>query len=122
MTPERWAHVRQVFDGALERAAKDRAAYLRVVCARDDELRREVETLLASHDQSEDFLATPAAHLSQILASDSQIDRRTRTTATIFPAAIAWVPISSSGESAAAAWARCGWRRGMTASIKKKLP
>jgi serine/threonine protein kinase len=73
MTPERWAHVRRVFDGALERPAKDRAAYLRLVCARDDELRREVETLLASHDQSEDFLATPAAHLNQILASDSQI-------------------------------------------------
>ena len=73
MTPERWARVRKVFDDALERPAKDRAAYLRVVCARDDELRREVETLLASHDQSEDFLATPAAHLSQILLHDSQV-------------------------------------------------
>ena len=73
MTPERWARVRKVFDDALERPAKDRSAYLRVVCARDDELRREVETLLASHDQSEDFLATPAAHLSQILLHDSQV-------------------------------------------------
>ncbi len=74
MTPERWAEIRQIFDGALERPAKDRAAYLRVVCARDDELRREVETLLASHDESEDFLTTPAAHLSQIISRDEERD------------------------------------------------
>ena len=42
MTPQRWEQIRQVFDGALERASKDRAAYLHAVCARDDELRREV--------------------------------------------------------------------------------
>jgi len=46
LTPERWAQIRQIFDGALERSEVDRAAYLRVVCARDDELRREVESLL----------------------------------------------------------------------------
>ena len=54
MTPERWAQIRQIFDGALERSEVDRAAYLRVVCARDDELRREVESLLASHDSAGD--------------------------------------------------------------------
>lgn len=67
MTPERWAQIRQVFDGAIERPAQDRAAYLRVVCARDDELRREVETLLVSHDQSDEFLNTPAAELNHAL-------------------------------------------------------
>ena len=65
MTPERWAQIRQIFDGALERPQQDRAAYLRVVCARDDELRREVESLLASHDESGDFLNQPAAELSR---------------------------------------------------------
>ena len=66
MTPERWAQVRQIFDGALERPEVDRAAYLRVVCARDDELRREVESLLSSHDSAGDFLERPAANLSGI--------------------------------------------------------
>jgi len=37
-----------------------------VVCARDEELRREVESLLASHDEAE-FLNTPAAELGQAL-------------------------------------------------------
>ncbi|MBZ5676378.1 MAG: serine/threonine protein kinase [Acidobacteriia bacterium] len=61
MTPERWAQIRQIFDGALERSEVDRAAYLRVVCARDDDLRREVESLLSSHDSAGDFLDKPAA-------------------------------------------------------------
>jgi len=73
LTPQRWAQIRQVFDGALERPAKDRAAYLRVLCARDEELRHEVESLLRSHEQSDEFLETPAAQLSQIV-SQSQED------------------------------------------------
>jgi len=64
LTPERWAQIRQIFDGALERSEVDRAAYLRVVCARDDDLRREVESLLASHDSAGDFLDKPAASFS----------------------------------------------------------
>jgi len=64
LTPERWAQIRQVFDGALERSEVDRAAYLRVVCARDDDLRREVESLLASHDSAGEFLNKPPVSIS----------------------------------------------------------
>jgi serine/threonine protein kinase len=67
VTPERWAQIRQIFDGALERPPKDRAAYLRVTCARDDAMRREVESLLASHDDASGFLAKPAADLGYTL-------------------------------------------------------
>ncbi len=73
MTPQRWAQIRQVFDGALERPAKDRAAYLRVLCARDEELRHEVESLLRSHEQSDEFLETPAAQLNQIVSQQDDI-------------------------------------------------
>ena len=73
MTPQRWAQIRQVFDGAIERPAKDRAAYLRVLCASDEELQREVESLLRSHEQADEFLETPAAHLSQIISRDDDI-------------------------------------------------
>ncbi|MEQ1949723.1 MAG: serine/threonine-protein kinase [Bryobacteraceae bacterium] len=65
MTPERWAQVREIFNGALERPGKDRAAYLRVVCSGDDELRREVESLLASHEGDSEFLETPAAQINR---------------------------------------------------------
>ena len=67
MTPERWAQIRRIFDGALERPARARAAYLSVVCAHDGELRQEVESLLASHNESGDFLNQPAADLQNSL-------------------------------------------------------
>jgi eukaryotic-like serine/threonine-protein kinase len=67
VTPERWAQIRQIFDGALERSPKDRAAYLRVVCARDDAMRREVESLLESHADASGFLAKPAVDLGHTL-------------------------------------------------------
>jgi len=73
LTPQRWAQIRQVFDGALERPAKDRAAYLGVLCARDEDLRHEVESLLRSHEQSDEFLETPAAQLSQIISQQEDL-------------------------------------------------
>ncbi len=72
MTPERWAQIRQIFDGALERPEVERAAYLRVVCARDDELRSEVETLLASHEEAGDFLDRPAANISTAISGSTR--------------------------------------------------
>jgi serine/threonine protein kinase len=60
VTPERWAQIRQIFDGALERPEVDRAPYLRVVCAGDDDLRKEVEGLLESYNESTNFLGRPA--------------------------------------------------------------
>jgi len=66
LTPERWAQIRQIFDGALERQQQDRAAYLRVACAGDEQLRREVESLVASHEESQDFMSTPAADLNML--------------------------------------------------------
>ena len=71
MTPERWVQIRRIFEGALERPQQDRANYLRGVCARDDQLRQEVETLLASHDESGDFLNQPAAELPGALLRTS---------------------------------------------------
>ncbi len=61
MTPERWQQIQAVFAAAVERSAESRGAYLSQVCAEDAELRREVESLLASHDSaSARFLESPA--------------------------------------------------------------
>lgn len=71
MTPERWAQVRQIFDNALDRPRAERDAYLASACDGDDGLRKEVETLLASYDDSTRFLAEPVARLDQTLLSKS---------------------------------------------------
>ena len=47
MTPERWARVEEVFGEALERPADERAAFLQKACGRDEQLRQDVERLLA---------------------------------------------------------------------------
>jgi serine/threonine protein kinase len=68
LTPERWVQIRRIFDGALELPQRDRAAFLRAACAGDGLLRQEVESLLASHDKSTDFLNQPAADLPGALS------------------------------------------------------
>lgn len=60
MTPERWRRINQVFHDALERDGAARAAFLREATAGDPGLRREVESLLASHSKAGTFLDVPA--------------------------------------------------------------
>ncbi len=52
MTPERWQQVKEVLAAALEREPVKRAAYLDQVCA-EPSLRREVESLIAAHEQGD---------------------------------------------------------------------
>jgi serine/threonine protein kinase/Flp pilus assembly protein TadD len=59
LTPERWQQIKTVLEDALERKGDDRTAFLAETCADDDELREEVESLLASEDEVEDFIETP---------------------------------------------------------------
>jgi hypothetical protein len=51
MTPERWARVQAIFDGAVDRAPAGRAAYVRAESGDDAALRRLVEDLLAELPQ-----------------------------------------------------------------------
>ncbi|HEX9639384.1 MAG TPA: protein kinase [Acidobacteriota bacterium] len=60
MNRERWQQVDRVFAAALERGPEDRGAFLAQACAGDEELRREVESLLA-HDPAEGFLERPVS-------------------------------------------------------------
>src|SRR5262249_30247324 len=59
MTAERWQQVKDLFHAASERAGMERAAFLDEACAEDDELRREVESLLATDEQADGFLNRP---------------------------------------------------------------
>lgn len=51
MDPARWAQIDQLLGAALEMDPDKRAAFLNEACAGDEELRREVESLLASDEQ-----------------------------------------------------------------------
>src|SRR5262249_40265359 len=63
MTPERWQRIEELFRAALQRQAGQRAAFLDEACAQDPALRREVETLIAAHEQAPSFRDHPASPL-----------------------------------------------------------
>ena len=50
MSPERWLRIEQVFHDAREQAPGAQAAFVAEACQGDEELQREVETLLAQED------------------------------------------------------------------------
>src|SRR5262245_42427662 len=61
MTAEHWSQVKELFRAALEQEPSRRKAFLEEACAGDDALRREVESLLAAHEQAgTTFMLRPA--------------------------------------------------------------
>ena len=71
MTPERWQEIKEVFQAALARAPGERSAFLANACRGDEVLRREVESLIASHDQTGTFIDMPAYEaVAELLVED----------------------------------------------------
>ena len=70
MTPERWQEVKKVLAAALERAPAQRPAYLDQACPEPD-LRREVESLIAAHEQGQSSFLTQPAMQAKELANGS---------------------------------------------------
>src|SRR5215475_4611725 len=60
MEPERWRHVERLYHSALKIAADQRAGFLKDECKDDEELRKEVESLLSYEDSAADFIESPA--------------------------------------------------------------
>src|SRR5207249_2174700 len=60
VTPERWKRVEAVFEQALELPQGQRAAFLQENCNSDAEVRREVESLLNSHERAGNFIDQPS--------------------------------------------------------------
>src|SRR5688572_13247492 len=58
MNPDRWRRVKEVFHLALDRAPRERAAFLDDACAGESELRAEVERLLTAHADAGGFIET----------------------------------------------------------------
>jgi serine/threonine-protein kinase len=63
MTPGRWRQIEELFHAALEKELGIRAAFVAHVSEGDEELRREVESLLAQRSSRGAMLERPAWHV-----------------------------------------------------------
>jgi serine/threonine-protein kinase len=73
MNPERWLRVEEIFRTAIDQPADDRNAYLTGACGADEDLRREVLSLL-DRDTDEDFIRDPIANAALAFTSSSKDD------------------------------------------------
>jgi serine/threonine protein kinase len=71
MTPEEWQRVRPVLESALELDSAHRTAYLDGVCI-DPSLRREVESLIAVHEQAGTGVLNSAAGPAVVFDEEAQ--------------------------------------------------
>jgi len=82
--PERWPEIDKVLQAALERPENQRAGFLDEICAGDEDLRREVQSLLGFHQQAKSFMEVPVREAAlQVMAEaetgpsgPSQVDKR----------------------------------------------
>ncbi len=72
MSPERWQHIKEIFNRALACDASVRQKLIDELCAGDDDLRREVLSLLKAHEQTGSFLEQPAHEIAaeMLIAAD----------------------------------------------------
>src|SRR5215475_944028 len=72
MKSGRWKKAFDLFQTAVERAPEERAAFLDESCHGDEGMRREVESLLTSHQRAENFIEVPAFEAApEFVANDS---------------------------------------------------
>ena len=60
MKNERWQQVERLYHSVLTKHPSERSGFLAEICAGDEELRRELESLLAYEDRAETFIESPA--------------------------------------------------------------
>jgi len=72
MKPEEWNQIDELFQKALNEAPGDRAAFLDRACDGKEVTRREVESLLAHHDQAQGFLEQPPSEIAAELLTSGR--------------------------------------------------
>ena len=71
MTPDRWQQVEKLCQAALELEESQRKTFLDQACAGDEELRREVESLLKFDQRGGQFIEEPALEVAaKMIAQD----------------------------------------------------
>ncbi|HEX8072230.1 MAG TPA: protein kinase [Pyrinomonadaceae bacterium] len=76
MNPERYQQVKQLFAAAVECDAGARADYLARACGGDEELRAEVESLLAHDEPESEFIEKSAFEVTARLLADEEAQAR----------------------------------------------
>src|SRR5262245_42430492 len=64
MDAKRWGQIKEVYDRALDLCGDERDGFLAEACGDDADLRREVESLLAAHEDAGTFLQSPAVEVA----------------------------------------------------------
>src|SRR5262250_53271 len=59
-----WKRIKEVYNRALDLSGDERDGYLTEACGDDDDLRHEVESLLAAHEDAGTFLQSPAVEVA----------------------------------------------------------
>ena len=72
MTPERWQQIKALLQSALEREPNQRSAFLAEACAKDESLRKDVDSFIISHEQAGDFIEAPAFEVMADSLADNQ--------------------------------------------------
>ncbi len=75
MTPDRWQQISRLFNEALTRDPESRGAFLAAACIGDEDLRRELESLLEANTQGQ-ALAPSGVALAGLVSERSLIDRQ----------------------------------------------
>ena len=81
MAPDPWKKIEELYHTARECEQSQRAAFLEEVCAGDDALRREVESLLACEGEPEQFLEKPALEVAARAYAGSHVGSSGRSQA-----------------------------------------
>jgi serine/threonine protein kinase/Tol biopolymer transport system component len=72
MTRERYEKINELFQAALEHRPEERATFLAEACAGDEELRKDVASLICSHEQTGSFIDSPAFEAGASLLTDTR--------------------------------------------------
>ena len=76
MNPEGWQKLDELYHSALEREPKTRATFVAEACGSDDELRRELQSMLAHYNDANSFIESPAYVLSAETIIDDESGAR----------------------------------------------
>src|SRR5437870_13886852 len=71
-TSEHWQQVQDLFHAALERGPGDRSGFLAEACSGNENLRKEIETLIVAHEEGEHFIDSPAYMATAEILTDVQ--------------------------------------------------
>jgi len=101
MTPERWEQVALLHRAALQYEGSRRAAFLQDACARDEDLRHDVESLLAYEGKAANFMEVPALEVvAKQLAEGQALDMVLKSGTKLGPYEVL-------GPLGAGAWEKC---------------